>query len=89
MVMRAAQQNFFLAGQDFSIKDNAYILKMIRDLLALLADVKDVLGERVKTNTFLSWQKMISTLHKKRERRSHVELGCRLDKVRTIPPSLQ
>ena len=64
MVMRAAQQNFFLAGQDFSIKDYAYILKLIRDLLALLADVKDVLGGRVKTNTFLSWQNVIKSLHK-------------------------
>ena len=50
--------------------------------------VQEVLGERVKA--FLAWQHAVTTLHKKREQRSRMELGGRLDKVRslvTAPPS--
>ena len=39
-----------------------------------------MLGERVKA--FLAWQNAVNTLHKKREQRSRLELGGRLDKVR-------
>ena len=38
-----------------------------------------MLGERVKA--FLAWQNAVNTLHKKREQRSRLELGGRLDKV--------
>ena len=55
------------------------MLEMVRDYLALVAAVKEVLGERVKT--FLAWQNAVNTLHKKREQRSRMELGGRLDKV--------
>ena len=41
--------------------------------------VQEVLGERVKA--FLAWQNAVTTLHKKREQRSRMELGGRLDKV--------
>ena len=37
------------------------------------------MGERVKA--FLAWQNAVNTLHKKREQRSRLELGGRLDKV--------
>ena len=37
-----------------------------------------MLGERVKA--FLAWQNAVNTLHKKREQRSRLELGGRLDK---------
>ena len=40
---------------------------------------QEVLGERVKA--FLAWQNAVNTLHKKREQRSRLELGGRLDKV--------
>ena len=65
--------------QDQADADYAYILELIRDYLALVAAVKEVLGERVKT--FLAWQNAVNTLHKKREQRSRMELGGRLDKV--------
>ena len=73
--------------QDQADADYAYILELIRDYLALVAAVKDVLGERVKT--FLAWQNAVNTLHKKREQRSRMELGGRLDKVRIIRSSKQ
>ena len=44
--------------------------------------VQEVLGERVKA--FLAWQHAVTTLHKKREQRSRMELGGRLDKVRSL-----
>ena len=71
--------------QDQADADYAYILELIRDYLALVAAVKDVLGERVKT--FLAWQNAVNTLHKKREQRSRMELGGRLDKVVISNPS--
>ena len=42
-------------------------------------NLQEVLGERVKA--FLTWQNAVNTLHKKREQRSRLELGGRLDKV--------
>merc|ERR1719323_1845173 len=59
--------------------DYAYILELIRDYLALVAAVKEVLGERVKA--FLTCQTAVTTLHRKREQRSRMELGGRLDKM--------
>ena len=73
--------------------DYAHILELVRDYLALVAAVKvklryfedrtvlvqEVLGERVKA--FLAWQTAVNTLHRKREQRSRLELGGRLDKV--------
>ena len=47
--------------------------------------VQEVLGERVKA--FLAWQNAVTTLHKKREQRSRMELGGRLDKVRGWSPA--
>ena len=69
-----------LSLQDQADADYAYILELTRDYLALVAAVKEVLGERVKT--FLAWQNAVNTLQKKREQRSRMELGGRLDKVR-------
>ena len=40
------------------------------------------MGERVRA--FLAWQNAVNTLHKKREQRSRMELGGRLDKVKII-----
>ena len=67
--------------QDQADADYANILELTRDYLALVAAVKEVLGERVKT--FMAWQNAVNTLHKKREQRSRMELGGRLDKVTT------
>ena len=47
--------------------------------------VQEVLGERVKA--FLAWQNAVTTLHKKREQRSRMELGGRLDKVSGWSPA--
>ena len=90
--------------QQLADADYAHLLELIRDYLALVTAVKvvlhtgpgpsrimcvqEVLGERVKA--FLAWQHAVTTLHKKREQRSRMELGGRLDKVRslvTAPPS--
>ena len=65
--------------QEQADADYAYILELIRDYLSLVLAVKEVLSERVKT--FLAWQNAVHTLHKKREQRSRMELGGRLDKV--------
>ena len=40
------------------------------------------MGERVRA--FLAWQNAVNTLHKKKEQRSRMELGGRLDKVMII-----
>merc|ERR1711963_882258 len=67
--------------QEQADADYAYILELIRDYLSLVLAVKEVLSERVKT--FLAWQNAVHTLHKKREQRSRMELGGRLDKMGT------
>jgi hypothetical protein len=41
-----------------------------------------VLGERVKA--FLAWQNAINTLQKKREQRSRMELGGKLDRMGAV-----
>ena len=84
--------------QQLADADYAHLLELIRDYLALVTAVKvvlhtgpgpsrimcvqEVLGERVKA--FLAWQHAVTTLHKKREQRSRMELGGRLDKVRSL-----
>lgn len=73
------EEKMEISVQDQADADYAHILELIRDYLALVAVVKEVLGERVKT--FLAWQNAVNTLHKKREQRSRMELGGRLDKV--------
>ena len=75
------EEKMEISVQDQADADYAHILELIRDYLALVAVVKEVLGERVKT--FLAWQNAVNTLHKKREQRSRMELGGRLDKVRS------
>jgi len=67
--------------QEQADADFAYILELIRDYLALVNAVKEVMGERVRA--FLAWQNAVNTLHKKREQRSRMELGGRLDKMGT------
>jgi len=59
--------------------DCSQLLEMVRDYLALINSVKDVLGERVKG--FYNWQQAVSNLHKKREQRSRMELGGRIDRM--------
>ena len=41
--------------------------------------IQDVLGERVKA--FQAWQAAVSTLHKKREQRSRMELAGRIQRM--------
>jgi len=65
--------------QEQADTDFAHILELVRDYLSLVAAVKEVLGERVKA--FLTWQTAVTTLHRKREQRSRMELGGRLDKM--------
>jgi len=67
--------------QEQADADYAHILELVRDYLSLVAAVKEVLGERVKA--FLTWQNAVNTLHRKREQRSRMELGGRLDKMGT------
>jgi len=67
--------------QEQADADYAHIVELVRDYLSLVAAVKDVLGERVKA--FYTWQTAVTTLHRKREQRSRMELGGRLDKMGT------
>merc|ERR1719300_198354 len=48
--------------QEQADADYAYILELIRDYLALVNAVKEVMGERVRA--FLAWQNAVNTLHK-------------------------
>ena len=59
-------------------------LKIIKKELASAyeAIVQEVLGERVKA--FLVWQNAVSSLQKRREQRSRLELGGKLDRMGAI-----
>ncbi|XP_023321177.1 sorting nexin-2 [Eurytemora carolleeae] len=59
--------------------DCANLLELVRDYLALVCTVKDVLGERVKA--FYAWQTAVNNLHKKRELRTRMELGGRIERL--------
>ena len=44
--------------------------------------LQEVLGERVKA--FLAWQNAMTSLQKKREQRSRLELGGKLDRMGAV-----
>ena len=71
------------AKQWEEFKEIYSLVEKVREIESGHSMCRTLPDRKASVKTFLAWQNAVNTLHKKREQRSRMELGGRLDKVRS------